>query len=207
MQWGSTSCSVDSMEHIEADGPLAQSDHALAFLAAYGWAMWAVQEFEYKLAVLTILRSPVKSPNRRIDSAQKLHSALQKQFGTVQHHLGRASAKELQNLLPEDLSESLRAKLDDLIDIRNDLAHDYLRRTLAESAPDLQAALRAVQALGQRFVDAGEELLELAEAGVAGRPANLSDEQFDNLQRLGRAAAAGTPLDQALAELAAPVPE
>lgn len=195
------------MEDMGADGPLSQSDQAMAFLAAYGWAMWAVQQFEYRLAVLTILRSPVRSPNRRIDSAQKLHSALQKQFATVQHRLGRASANELQNLLPDDLSKTLRANLDDLIDVRNDLAHDYLRRTLGAPAPDLQAALRAVQALGQRFVDAGDELLELAEAGVAARPANLSDEQFDNLQRLGRATAAGTPLDQALAELADPIPD
>jgi hypothetical protein len=195
------------MEHAGADGPLSQSDQALAFLAAYGWAMWAVQQFEYRLAVLTILRSPVKSPNRRIDSAQKLHSALQKQFASVQHRLGRASAKELRNLLPVDLSETLRANLDDLIDVRNDLAHDYLRRTLGASTPDLQTALRTMQALGERFVAAGDVLLELAEAGVAARPPHLSDEQFDNLQRLGRAAAAGTPLDQALAELAASAPE
>lgn len=195
------------MENIEANGPLSHSDQVLAFLAAYGWAMWAVQQFEYRLAVLTILRSPVKSPSRRIHSAQKLHSALQKQFATVQHHLGRASARELRNLLPEDLLGTLRADLDELIEIRNDLAHDYLRRTLGASAPDLPAALRAVQALGQRFADAGDELLELIPASGAARPPNLSDEQFDNLQRLGRAAAAGTALDQALAGLAAPVPE
>jgi hypothetical protein len=59
-----------------------------------------------------------------------------------------------------------------------------------------------VQALGQRFVDTGEELRNLAYAAVAERPPNLSDEQYDNLQQLARAAAAGTPLHEALASLA-----
>lgn len=186
-------------------GALSQSDQTLAFLAGYGWAMWAVQEFEFNLAVLTILRSPVKTPSRQLDSQQKMYSALRKQFATYRHRFEHASAKELQNLLPDDLPEPLRSDLDELIDARNDLAHRYLRRTLRQDAPDLRSALQAVQALGQRFVDAGEELLALAEQSAAVRPPNLTDMQYEAIQRLGRAAAAGTPVDDALASLAEPV--
>jgi len=188
-------------------GLLSRSDQTLAFLATYGWVMWAVQRFEYNLAALTILRSPVKSPNRKIDSAQKLHSALEKQFATYRHRLERASAKELQQLLPADLPEALSSDLDDLITARNDLAHRYLRRTFDGGPADLKTAVRTVQALGQRFVDVGEEVRVVAEAAVAVRPPNLSDEQYDTLQRLGHAAATGTPLDEALALLADSAPD
>lgn len=58
--------------------------------------------------------------------------------------------------------------------------------------------LRAVHELGQRFVNAGEELLVLMEEAVAERPANLSDAQHEAIQRLGRAAAEGAPLEDAL---------
>jgi hypothetical protein len=195
-----------ALRRLRRGGSAGEAVGALAFLATYGWAMWAVQQFEYNPAALTILRSPVKSPNRKIDSAQKLYSALEKQFAKYRHRLERASAKELQKLLPDDLPETLRSNLGELIVARNDLAHRYLRRTLDEKATDLETALRTVQALGQRFVDVGEELLALAEKAVAARPSNLSDEQYDNLQRLGRAVASGTPLDEALAALARPVP-
>lgn len=107
-------------------------------------------------------------------------------------------------MLPDDLPGALRGNLDDLIGVRNDLAHRYLRRTLDERTPDLKAAVRAVQALGQRFADAAEELERLAEEAVAARPENLSDEQYEILQCLGRAAAAGTPLDEALVALSEP---
>lgn len=184
--------------------PLAQSEQTLAFLAVYGWAMWAVQQFEYNLAALTILRAPVKSPGRQLDSAQKMYSALQKQFATYRHRFERASAKELQNLLPDELPARLRSDLDDLIDARNDLAHRYLRRTLEPASPDLRHELQAVQTLGQRFVAAGDELLALMEQSVADRPANLTDAQHEALQRLGRAAAAGASLDDALTSSTAP---
>jgi hypothetical protein len=180
-------------------GPLNQSDEALAFLAGYGWAMWAVQTFEYRLAGLTILRSPVKSPTRLLDTNQKVYSALRKQFAAYQHRFERASAKELQNLLPGDIPEPLRAELDALVDARNDLAHRYLQRTLGSaSRPDLRGELQTVRALGQRFVEAGAKLLALMEEAVAERPPNLSDVQFEALQRLGRAAAEGVPLEDAL---------
>jgi hypothetical protein len=161
--------------------------------------MWAVQAFEYRLAGLTILRSPVKSPTRLLDTRQKVHSALQKQFASYRHRFERASAKELQRLLPNDIPEPLRAEVDALIEARNDLAHRYLRRTLESGgSPDLRAELQTVQTLGRRFVDAGEKLLALMQEAVAERPANLSDVQFDALQRLGRAAAEGVPLEAAL---------
>lgn len=180
-------------------GLLNQSDETMAFLAVYGWAMWAVQTFEYRLAGLSILRSPVKSPARVLDTTQKVHSALQKQFGVYRHRFERASAKELKNLLPDDVPEPLRSELDELVRARNDLAHRYLRRTLGGAArPDLQSELQAVKALGQRFVDTGEKLLVLMEQAVAERPPNLSDAQYDALQRLGREAAEGVPLEEAL---------
>jgi hypothetical protein len=183
---------------------LGQSEQTLAFLAAYGWAMWAVQQFEYNLAALTILRAPVKSPGRQLDSEQKMYSALQKQFATYRHRFERASARELQNLLPDELPARLRSDLDDLIDARNDLAHRYLRRTLEPASPNLRHELQAVQALGQRFVAAGDELLALMEQSVADRPANLTDAQYEALQRLGRAAAAGASLDDALTSSTVP---
>ena len=96
-------------------GPLSQTDEAMAFLAMYGWTMWAVQRFEYHLAALSILHSQVKKPQRLIDTPQKAYSALQKQFAVYHHRFERASAKELQKLLPEDLSDSLRAELDELV--------------------------------------------------------------------------------------------
>jgi hypothetical protein len=162
--------------------------------------MWAVQTFEYRLAGLTILRSPVKSPTRLLDTNQKVYSALQKQFAAYRHRFERASAKELRNLLPGDIPDPLRAELDALVDSRNDLAHRYLRRTLEGAArPDLREELQRVRALGQRFVEAGEELLALMEEAVAERPSNLSDLQFEALQRLGRAAAEGVSLEDALA--------
>lgn len=95
-------------------GPLNQTDEAMAFLAMYGWAMWAVQRFEYRLAALSILRSSVKKPQRLIDTQQKAYSTLQKQFAVWHHRFERTSAKELQNLLPDDLSDSLRSELDEL---------------------------------------------------------------------------------------------
>jgi hypothetical protein len=180
-------------------GPLNQSDETMAFLVGYGWAMWAVQTFEYRLAGLTILRSPVKSPGRVLDTNQKVYSALQKQFAAYRHRFERASAKELQKLLPGDIPEPLRAELDALVDARNDLAHRYLRRTLGGvDRPDLREELQGVRALGQRFVEAGEKLLVLMEQAVAERPPNLSDVQFEALQGLGRAAAEGVPLEEAL---------
>jgi hypothetical protein len=180
-------------------GPLNQSDEVMALLAGYGWTMWAVQTFEYNMAGLSILRSPVKSSTRVLDTEQKAYSALQKQFAAYRHRFERASAKELQELLPHDLPKPLRAELDDLVDARNDLAHRYLRRALQGSARvDLRKEHLAVKALGERFVNAGEKLQVLMEQSVAERPPNLSDAQFEALQRLGRAAAEGVPLDEAL---------
>lgn len=165
----------------------------------YGWTMWAVQVFEYRLAGLSIMRAPVKQPMRVLDTAQKVYSALQKQFATSEHRFERASAKELRNLLPDDFPDPLKSELDELIDIRNDLAHRYLRRTLqGTTPPDLKHELQTVKALGERFAEAGETLLALMEKASAKRPPNLSDLQFEALLRLGRAAAEGVPLEQAL---------
>lgn len=170
----------------------------MAFLAMYGWTMWAVQRFEYCLAALSILRSSVKSPERLIDTAQKAYSALQKQFAIYRHRFERASAQELPNLLPDDLADSL-PELEELIEARNELAHRYLHRRLeGNGLPDLREELQTVQQLGQRFTDAGEKLLQLMNQSATGRPSNLSDIQFEALQRLGRAAASGIPLDDAL---------
>jgi ADP-heptose:LPS heptosyltransferase len=179
--------------------PLSQSDEQLAFLAAYGWAMWAVQVFEYRLAGLSIMRTPAKSPARVLDTPQKVYSALQKQFAQSEHRFERASAKELRNLLATDLPEPLNSELDELVDKRNDLAHRYLRRTLhAGASLDLRQELQSVKALGERFADAGDKLLVLMEEAAANRPPNLSDTQFAALQRLGSASAEGVPLDEAL---------
>lgn len=180
-------------------GPINQTDEALVFLAAYGCTMWAVQKFEYHLGCLSIVRAPVKKPDRLIDTTQKAYSALRKQFAIYQHRLERASVKELQNLLPEDLSDSLRSELDELIEIRNHLAHRYLHRTLeGSSVPDLRSELQVVEKLRQRFTEAGDKLRDLIEQHVATRPPNMSDAQFEALQRLGRAAASGLSLDDAL---------
>jgi hypothetical protein len=184
--------------------PLSGLEEQLGFLAAYGWAMWAVQQFEHNLAGLGILRSPVKSADRRLDSAQKVYSALEKQFATYQHRFERASAKELRDLLPGDLPEPLESELDSLISARNDLAHRYVRRVLAQSAIDFRREIQTVRALGQRFSDAGNQLTSLMEQAAASRPPNLSDIQYEALQKLGRAAAAGTSLPDALASLARP---
>ncbi len=174
-------------------------EDAAAFLAAYGWTMWAVQRFEYFLAGLSILRAPVKSPGRLIDTAQKAYSALQKQFAVYHHRFERASANELRNLLPDDLPELLRAEIDELIEIRNDLAHRYLRRTLEGDDPaDLVKEREHVKRLGERFAKTGDELLALMEGSVADRPPNVSEAQFAALQRLGHAAASGAALDDAL---------
>ncbi|HTX45401.1 MAG TPA: hypothetical protein VMD48_03940, partial [Solirubrobacteraceae bacterium] len=135
-------------------------------------------------------------------SAKKLYSGLEKQFAMCRHRFEHASARELRNLLPGDLPESLLTRLDDLVVARNDLAHEYLRRTLGESMPDLPHATRFVRSLGERFVEAGDQLRALAEQARAARPPNLSDEQYESLQLLGRAAAAGMALDAALASLA-----
>jgi hypothetical protein len=124
--------------------------------------MSAVQTFEYRLAGLTILRSPVKSPARSLDTNQKDYSAVQKQFAECRHRFERASAKELQSLLPDDFYRLLRTELDALIYARNDLAHRYLRRSLeGVDRPDLREELQALRALGERFVRASEELLAL----------------------------------------------
>lgn len=180
-------------------GPLTQTDETMAFLAMYGWTMWTVQRFEYYLAALSILRSPVKKPERLIDTPQKAYSALQKQFAVYSHRFARASAKELQNLLPDGLSDSLRPELDELVEARNELAHRYLRRTLeGTNPPDLRKELQAVQELGERFAAAGENLLNLVKQSIAERPPNLSDIQFEALQRLGKAATSGVSLDEAL---------
>ncbi len=98
--------------------PLSQSDEQLAFLAAYGWAMWAVQVFEYRLAGLSIMRTAAKTPARVLDTPQKVYSALEKQFAQSEHRFERASAKELRNLLPTDLPEPLNSELDELVDKR-----------------------------------------------------------------------------------------
>ena len=57
-----------------------------------------------------------------------------------------------------------------------------------------------MQTLGQRFEAVGDNLLELVNLSVAERPPNLSDSQFEALQRLGRAAASGALLDEVLGE-------
>jgi hypothetical protein len=170
----------------------------LAFLATYGWAMWAVQVFEYRLAGYSILCAPVKKPARVLDTPQKVYSALQKEFAVSEHRFERASAKELRNLLPADLPEPLNSELDELVEKRNDLAHRHLRRLHGEASPDLRQALQNVKVLGERFIDAGDKLLVLMEEAAAKRPPNLSDVQFEALQRLGHAAAEGVPLDDAL---------
>jgi hypothetical protein len=185
--------------HSLSDGLLSETDERLAFLAAYGWTMYAVQVFEYRLAGLSILRAPVKQPMRVLDTAQKVHSALEKQFAACEHRFGRASAKELRNLLAGDLPEPLNSEFDELIESRNDLAHRYLRQTFqGRTPPDLRQEFQTVQALGKRFVEAGEKLLVLMEKAAASRPPNLSDMQYQALQRLGRAAAEGVPLEDAL---------
>ncbi len=172
---------------------------AAAFLAAYGWTMWAVQRFEYCLAGLSILRAPVKSPGRLIDTTQKAYSALQKQFAVYHHRFERASANELRNLLPDDLPELLRPEIDELIETRNDLAHRYLRRTLEGGEPaDLVKVREDVKRLGERFGKVGDELRDLMELAVADRPPNVSETQFVALQRLGQAAASGAALNDAL---------
>ncbi len=177
----------------------SQSDEQLAFLAAYGWAMWAVQVFEYRLAGLSIMWTPAKAPARVLDTPQKVYSALQKQFAQSEHRFERPSAKELRNLLPTDLPEPLNSELDEFIDKRNDLAHRYLRRTLqGGTSLDLRQELQSVKALGEQFADAGDKLLVLMEEAAANRPPNLSDTQFAALQRLGTAAAEGVPLGVAL---------
>jgi hypothetical protein len=174
-------------------------EDAIAFLAAYGWTMWAVQRFEYRLAGLSILRAPVKSPSRLIDTPQKAYSALQKQFAVYHHRFERASANELRNHLPDDLPELLQAEIDELIEVRNDLAHRYLRRSLeGSSAVDLITEREHVKRLGERFAAAGDELLALMERAVADCPPNVSETQFAALQQLGRAAASGAALDDAL---------
>jgi vesicle coat complex subunit len=171
---------------------IQQSEEALAFLAGYGWTMWSVQRFEYYLAALSILRQPVKSPDRLINTTQNAYSALQKQFMAYHHRFERASAKELRHLLPDDLPPPLRTELDELVEIRNELAHRYLRRTLESTRPpDLRSELQAVQELGQRFAKTGDDLLALMRQSVAERPPNVSDSQFEALQRLGMAAASG----------------
>jgi hypothetical protein len=176
-------------------------EDAIAFLAAYGWTMWAVQRFEYCLAGLSILRAPVKKPGRLIDSAQKAYSALEKQFAVYRHRFERASANELRDLLPDDLPELLREEIDQLIDIRNDLAHRYLRRTLeGGDRADLVNEREHVKGLGERFAKAGDELAALMERSVANRPPNVSETQFAALQRLGQAAASGVALDDALCD-------
>jgi len=68
----------------------------------------------------------------------------------------------------------------------------------AATTPDWTAEARAVQQLGQRFLAAGEWLLRLMREALRERPSNLSDVQFEALQRLGRAAASGASLDDAL---------
>lgn len=179
--------------------PVKVPAEVLPFLASYGWTMWATQRFEYYLAGLSILRSPVKKPARLLDTEQKVYSALEKQFGTYRHRFERASAKELQQLLPDDLPDRLRAEIDELVGARNELAHRYLRRTLeATTVPDWSSEVQALQQLGQRFLEAGEWLLKLMREAVRQRPSNLSDAQFDALQRLGRAAASGATLDDAM---------
>lgn len=181
---------------------LSQShEDAVAFLAAYGWTMWAIQRFEYCLAGLSILRAPVKSPDRLIDTTQKAYSALEKQFAVYHHRFERASANELRNSLPDDLPELLREEIDQLIVVRNDLAHRYLRRTLESGGtPDLAKEREHVKGLGERFVKTGDELVALMERSVANRPPNVSETQFAALQRLGQAAASGAALDDALGD-------
>lgn len=84
---------------------------------------------------------------------------------------------------------------------RNELAHRYLHRILeGTNPPDLRKELQAVQKLGQRFEAAGDNLLGLMTQSVAERPPNVSAIQFEALQRLGRAAASGVSLDEALRE-------
>jgi hypothetical protein len=184
---------------LPGGGPLNQSDECMALLTMYGWTMWAVQVFEYRLAALSIMCAPVKQPMRVLDTAQKVYSALQKQFSISEHRFERASAKELRNLLPDDFPDPLKSELDELIDIRNDLAHRYLRRTLqGTTPPDLKHEIQTVKARGERFAGAGETLLALMEKASARRPPNLSDLQYEALQRLGRVAAEGVPLEQAL---------
>jgi hypothetical protein len=58
--------------------------------------------------------------------------------------------------------------------------------------------VQALKALGDRFVKAGDRLLELMEQSVGERPPNVSDAQFQALQRLGKSAALGESLDDAL---------
>jgi hypothetical protein len=130
-----------------------------------------------------------------------LYSALSKQFSVFEHRFERASAKELRDLLPGDLPERLDAELDELITLRNDLAHRYLRRILATPRVDLRREAQTLRAWGNRFDGARDQLLSLMEQASASRPANVSDLQYEALQKLGRAAAAGTPLSDALADL------
>jgi hypothetical protein len=182
--------------------PISEADETkLVFLSAYGWTMWAVQLFEYNLAGLSILRTPVKSAGRKLDTPQKMYSALAKQFSTYRHRFEHASAKELRDLLPGGLPEALDAELDELVAIRNDLAHRYLRRMLAEPGVDLRDEFQAVQALGNRFAAAGDRVLLLMDEASASRPRGLSDLQYEALQKLGQAAASGIPLLDALEAL------
>jgi hypothetical protein len=163
--------------------------------------MWTVQRFEYRLARTLILQSSIKKPQRLIDTLQKAYSALQKQFAGYHHRFEHAPAEELQNFSPHDLSDSFRAELDELVEARNELAHRYLHRTLeGTKPPDLRKELQAVQKLGQRFEAAGDNRLELMNKSVAERSPNVSDIQFEALQRLRRAAASEVSLDEALRE-------
>jgi hypothetical protein len=105
------------------------SDSALLLLATYGWAMAGAQSFEYNLAGLSLFTGSIKHPDRLLDTPKKVRKAPRDQFAAYKHRFERASASELRNLLP-NLDDSLRAEVNELIELRNELAHRYLRRTL-----------------------------------------------------------------------------
>jgi hypothetical protein len=131
----------------------------------YGAAMLNVQLWELTLGGLVLTVSP-PSNSRNIDRA------LRNRLKQIQHQLNRATPQEMRGTLTGKVDAGLLDEIGDLLPVRNQLAHRYLRERVFDAAtgrlhvpPEVPFELREI---AEQF---GASTQRLAGAGNAARQA------------------------------------
>lgn len=154
-----------AMPPVPATSPLPAE-----VLQKYGETMLAAQAYERTLA-LHVLALSRKPSGRRAKDLAGLTRAIDKILGQAEHAFQRGTASKHRDLLPADFDATARTELEQLIPVRNRLAHRYLIEQLA--IPPVGGSHPAVSELEDmyaKFMAANDRLMGLHNCLMARRP-------------------------------------
>ncbi len=138
-------------------------------LQRYALTMLEVQIFERVLALLAVTLDR-KGSERAVKDAAGLKRALDRIEPRMIHVFQRASASELRKMLPVDFDAALLAEIEELIPIRDRLAHRYLVEQLTSEVGSPQGlnpqATFELAALSTRFHEATGRLIAAVRAAM-----------------------------------------